>query len=86
MMGCSPFRRMELSYTELRGSGVNTQLAWMDRNGRVLGSLGEPGQFERQSISPDGTRVAVGVKFGNARERIWIYGRGARHADSYCEQ
>jgi len=55
------------------GSGVNTHLAWMDRNGRVLGSLGEPGQFERQSISPDGTRVAVGVKFGNARERIWIY-------------
>jgi hypothetical protein len=62
------------------GSGVNTQLAWMDRNGRVLGSLGEPGQFERQSILADGTRVVVGVKFGNAREGIWIYDveRGTR--------
>jgi len=64
----------------IAGSGVNTQLAWMDRDGRVLGSLGEPGQFERQSISPDGTRVAVGVKFCNASERIWIYDveRGTR--------
>jgi len=62
------------------GAGVRTELTWMDRTGKVLGSLGEPGCFERQSISPDGRRVAVGVKFTDARERIWIYDvdRGTR--------
>jgi serine/threonine protein kinase len=62
------------------GAAVDTELTWMDRNGKVLGILGEPGCLERQSISPDGKQVAVGVKFTDARERIWIYDvdRGTR--------
>jgi Tol biopolymer transport system component len=55
------------------GAGENTELTWMDRTGRALGTLGEPGSFQRPSISPDGTRVAVGVRFTDAQEKIWIY-------------
>jgi len=62
------------------GVGVNTELTWMDRTGESLGVLGEPEQFFRQSISPDGKRVAVGFKPTAAREKIWIYDvdRGTR--------
>jgi Tol biopolymer transport system component len=55
------------------GTGVDSELTWMDRNGDALGVLGEPGQFLRQAISPDGKRVAVGVKPSGPRENIWIY-------------
>ena len=55
------------------GVGVDSQLTWMDRTGKVLGTLGEVGNFNRLAISPDGTRVAIGVKVSDAREKIWIY-------------
>jgi Tol biopolymer transport system component/predicted Ser/Thr protein kinase len=62
------------------GTGINSELTWMDRNGNVLGGLGEPGQFELQAISPDGKRVAVGIKPSGPPENIWIYDvdRGTR--------
>jgi dipeptidyl aminopeptidase/acylaminoacyl peptidase len=62
------------------GTGVNSELTWMDRDGRSLSVLGEPGQFEAQAISPDGKRVAVTVKVPGPRENIWIYDtdRGTR--------
>jgi hypothetical protein len=62
------------------GVGVNTVMSWMDRSGKTLGVLGQPDTFERPAISPDGTRVAVGVAPANAREKIWIYAvdRGTR--------
>ena len=41
------------------GVGVNTELTWMDREGKRLATLGEPQQFLPPSISPDGKRVAV---------------------------
>jgi Tol biopolymer transport system component len=63
-----------------RGVGANTELTWMDREGKTLGTLGEPEQFIRPSISPDGKRIAVGVKPTDAREKVWIYDadRGTR--------
>src|ERR1700722_11725311 len=62
------------------GTGVDSELTWMDRSGNPLGVLGEPGQFQPQSISPDGKRVAVDVKPSVAREEPWIYevDRGTR--------
>ena len=62
------------------GVGVNTELTWMDRDGKPLSVLGEPSQFERQAISPDRKRVAVGIKYSGPRETIWIYDveRGSR--------
>jgi Tol biopolymer transport system component len=62
------------------GVGVNTELAWLDREGKTIGILGEPQQFFRPSISPDGKRIAVSTKPTNARENLWIYDadRGTR--------
>jgi len=45
----------------------------MDRNGNILGVLGEPEQFISQAISPDANRVAVNVKPSDSRDTIWIY-------------
>jgi Tol biopolymer transport system component len=62
------------------GTGVNSRLTWMDRNGASLAILGDPQHFETQAISPDGKRVIVGIKPANARENLWIYDveRGTR--------
>jgi Tol biopolymer transport system component/predicted Ser/Thr protein kinase len=40
------------------GSGGNVQLTWLDRDGRALGQVGEPGQYATLTVSPDGTRAA----------------------------
>jgi eukaryotic-like serine/threonine-protein kinase len=55
------------------GVGVNTILTWFDRNGKTLGTLGQPDQMFQSAISPDGKRVAVDTKPSDAREKIWIY-------------
>jgi serine/threonine protein kinase len=55
------------------GTGVNSELSWVDRDGKTLGVLGEPAQFEIQQISPDAQRVAVGIKDAAQAERIWVY-------------
>ena len=55
------------------GTGVNSELTWMDRKGNAIAVLGEPEEFERQPISRDGRRVAVGIKPAGPRENIWMY-------------
>jgi hypothetical protein len=39
------------------GTGVNTELTWLDREGDALGVLGQPSHYSLQAISPDGKRV-----------------------------
>ena len=56
------------------------QMAWVDRNGDVLETLGEPHDlFPMPAISPDGTRVAVCAVEGSQWD-IWIHelSRGTR--------
>jgi hypothetical protein len=55
------------------GTGVNSELTWVDREGKTLGVMGEPEQFECQAISPDAERVAVGVRRAGSQANIWIY-------------
>ena len=52
------------------GEGGRSVLAWFDRAGRRLGSVGEPGIFFDVNISPDGTRVAVNR---DDPADIWVY-------------
>ena len=42
-----------------RGVASDTQLTWLDREGKVLGRVGDPGPFTRLALSPDGTRAIV---------------------------
>jgi eukaryotic-like serine/threonine-protein kinase len=40
-------------------AGQDFQLTWLNQQGRVLGTLGEPGRYNSVALSPDGRRVAV---------------------------
>jgi eukaryotic-like serine/threonine-protein kinase len=52
----------------------SSRLAWLDRSGKVLGSLGPPAVLKGFRISPDGSKAAVAVenpKWGTCD--IWVY-------------
>jgi hypothetical protein len=49
-----------LAYRE--SSAASQQLTWRDRNGKVVGTVGERGRFSNLDLSPDGTRVAVSTR------------------------
>jgi eukaryotic-like serine/threonine-protein kinase len=74
---------METSQNAVAPGGVGTiqgQLTWFDRDGKVLGSFGEPGLYRSVALSPDGKRVAferADPQKTNLRN-IWLYefGRG----------
>jgi Tol biopolymer transport system component len=55
-----------------------SQLTWLDRQGMVLGPLGDPGFYTNLALSPDGARVAVsrGEFQTNARD-VWLIESGA---------
>ena len=47
------------------------QLTWYDRQGKVLGTAGEPGNYGGLALSPDATRVALSKSSGQA-SNIWL--------------
>ncbi len=52
---------------------IQSRLAWKDRQGKALASLGEPNSGIKQLVlAPDGKHVAVAIH-DEAREDIWIY-------------
>ena len=57
-------------------------LAWGDREGRWRPVTGERRNFWHPRLSPDGSRVAVGVRREAGQEEVWVYdvnrGTGAR--------
>jgi Tol biopolymer transport system component len=50
-----------LAYRPFMIGRVST-LAWFDRAGNRLGELGEPADYSNPALSPDGKRLAVGVR------------------------
>jgi Tol biopolymer transport system component len=55
------------------------ELAWFDRKGNHIGSLGEPAQFNLLNFSPDRSSLAVSITTGSNMD-IWLYdvARGLR--------
>jgi Tol biopolymer transport system component len=47
------------------------QLTWYDREGKVMGTVGEPSDYRELALSPDGTRLAV-TKGGGGLVNIWL--------------
>jgi eukaryotic-like serine/threonine-protein kinase len=41
------------------GGGEDLKLAWFDRQGKILSTTGDPGDYLHPALSPDGKRVAV---------------------------
>jgi Tol biopolymer transport system component len=54
--------------------GGQSRLVWKDRQGTLLGNLGEPtGTIVDVELSPDGTRVATAITGATTNSDIWIY-------------
>ena len=53
--------------------GGRTQLTWLDRDGRPLGTVGAPGRLTTPRISNDGKRVAVRILDPQSVGDIWVY-------------
>ena len=66
-----------LAYTG--GAASPRQLTWFDRQGKTLGTLGEPGVILWPAISPDGSAVVVSRAEGGGVD-LWLYNlvRGTR--------
>lgn len=60
-----------LAYTA--GNVWVQQLTWFDRQGKILGTLGEPGVYLSPAISPNGRTVAVTISDGPGRADIWLF-------------
>ena len=56
------------------GSSPNRQLAWFARDGRRLGSLGEPGEYASPALSPNEAKIAVARIDSQTRTPdIWLF-------------
>src|SRR5271170_1630526 len=55
----------------LRAPTPDRQLTWFDRQGKILGTAGEPGDYRGLALSPNGTRVAFSERSGRA-SNIWL--------------
>jgi Tol biopolymer transport system component/tRNA A-37 threonylcarbamoyl transferase component Bud32 len=52
---------------------TNIQLVWLDRAGKRLGTLGDPGRYHGPIVlSPDDSRVAVQIMAGDGQSDIWV--------------
>jgi len=61
-----------LVYRSGSGSGSGeTRLAWFDRQGKQVGTLGPPGEYRNPRLSPDGKRVAVD-RLVSGNKDIWL--------------
>ena len=50
------------------------QLQWFDRSGKSVGTVGQPGLYSSPALSPDGTRVAVGIVDPHVGTRdLWLF-------------
>jgi Tol biopolymer transport system component len=59
----------------MRGLGeraADSQLAWLDRTGSELGTLGETATIRGVELSPDGRHVAFHTDDGRERGDIWV--------------
>ena len=61
-----------LAYQTGGGTGKE-RLSWFDRTGKVVGTLGEHGDFPGFELSPDRQSAAVGSIDTSGNNDIWIY-------------
>jgi eukaryotic-like serine/threonine-protein kinase len=52
--------------------GGRYQLAWLNREGKMLGSVGQPDRYGSVRVSPDGTRLAAGLADTSSRSDLWL--------------
>ena len=55
------------------GLAGKSQLTWMDLEGKILGTIGEPALNMGLALSPDGRRALTSVPEPNGFRSIWMY-------------
>jgi Tol biopolymer transport system component len=58
---------------QTEGSAGAQRLAWFDRGGKEVGTLGEQGNFQNLDLSPDRKSVALSLVDAAGNQDIWIY-------------
>jgi eukaryotic-like serine/threonine-protein kinase len=56
----------------LSGQSPNLRLEWVDRSGKRLGALGEPGRYGQIALSPDDRRVVAEIADGEGQYDLWL--------------
>ena len=61
-------------------ANVNRELVWMDRTGKRIGVVGDPGAIHESVLSPDETRLALVLSRSGGGSEIWAHdvSRGIR--------
>ncbi len=57
----------------LPAHGESTKMAWFDRSGREVGSVGSPGEHGFPRLSPDGRKVAVQTEDAKSPNNLWVH-------------
>jgi serine/threonine protein kinase/Tol biopolymer transport system component len=71
-----------------RGNVVPMQLTWFNREGKILGTVGEPGIIPLPALSPDDTTVAIPRPNETGGIDLWLYNlaRGTRSRFTFNEK
>ena len=65
-----------LTYQTRAASAARGRLTWFNREGRIVGTVGDPGQYNTVSLSPDGRRAVVDRSEENNRNNkldLWVH-------------
>jgi Tol biopolymer transport system component len=63
-----------LAYGGVPGEAELSRLRWLDRTGKQLSTVGDPGTYANPRLSPEGTKLAVVIgDASRAATDIWIY-------------
>lgn len=54
------------------GSPERCRLTWLDREGRVTGTVGEEGAYSDLALSPDGRRLALSIAGAYGPSALWV--------------
>jgi Tol biopolymer transport system component len=55
------------------GLAAKSQLTWMDLDGKIVGTVGEPAPNTELALSPDGRRALTSIPEPNGVRSIWMY-------------
>ena len=71
--GVSCFSASDNGLLAYRGADLPAlQLAWYNRDGKRLGSVGEPGEYTQIVLSPDEKRLAIERRWSGSATELWL--------------
>src|SRR5205823_2501595 len=76
VLGSTPDLAVSENSLLVYGAAVELQLTWVDRNGKALGVVGDPGFLTSPRLSSDGTKVIVRRLVPDPGFVIWHLMRG----------